>query len=196
MSTYEEKTKICPSCQREIDYYDATCGHCYHRFDLGELNPRAVYIKENSGAYLKRFGKLEAKGGKTGWNWYAFLLSPSWMFYRKMYKIGFLFLLIPTVVEWLSCLAFLTDGIVALLAAILDFVVMVGFWIAGGLYGDYWYMQKIDDLVREGEELPPEGKAALAEREGGTSMKMVFAGLALAAICALITTALEGMVGL
>ena len=93
-------------------------------------------------------------------------------------------------------MAFLTDGIVALLAAILDFVVMVGFWIAGGLYGDYWYMRKIDGLVREGEPLPSEEKIALAEREGGTSMKMVIAGLALAVICALITTVLEGMVGL
>ena len=50
-----------------------------------------TFIGSNALRYLQKFRKLEG-GGKTGWNWAAFFLSPYWFFYRKMYKPGVVFL--------------------------------------------------------------------------------------------------------
>ena len=49
-----------------------------------------VFISSNPLKYINKFRKMEA-GGKT-WNWAAFFFSPYWFFYRKLYKVGLVFL--------------------------------------------------------------------------------------------------------
>ena len=50
-----------------------------------------VFISGNALQYVNKFRKIESTGHTT-WNWAAFLFSPYWFFYRKLYKVGSIFL--------------------------------------------------------------------------------------------------------
>jgi len=45
----------------------------------------ALFCRTAGASYIKKFRK------KCSWNWAAFLFSPYWFFYRKIYKAGMLF---------------------------------------------------------------------------------------------------------
>lgn len=51
----------------------------------------AAVVGNNTHYYLQRFRNIE-RGSSGGWNWAAFLLSPYWLFYRKQYGLGLVYL--------------------------------------------------------------------------------------------------------
>lgn len=193
MGFYEKKLKVCPECQREMDYYEKACILCGHEFDVEYNDPRAPYIGENVGDYLYKFERLERKNTKIGWSWCAFIFGPTWMFYRKMYQMGLIFLIVPLIADCFSYLAYLTNDTVILIASVVDLIVTLALWIAGGLFSDYWYMKKMDGLVREGASLEGEAQVAFAQDKGGTSVKMVFVYFGLCVISGFILMPLESL---
>ncbi|NLX93227.1 MAG: DUF2628 domain-containing protein [Clostridiales bacterium] len=52
----------------------------------------ALYIQLGAKRYLEKFRKLELPGVKIGWSWAAFFFTPYWFFYRKLYRLGGIFL--------------------------------------------------------------------------------------------------------
>ncbi len=48
------------------------------------------YLQSGAHRYIKRFRKNK----KLTWNWGAFFFAPAWFFYRKLYKVGAIFLAI------------------------------------------------------------------------------------------------------
>ena len=50
------------------------------------------YTQVNSKHYVKNFFRNKGKKSFLSWNWGAFFFSPAWFFYRKLYKIGIIFL--------------------------------------------------------------------------------------------------------
>lgn len=52
-----------------------------------------VFVSTNAVRYINKFRKIESTGSLT-WNWAAFFFTPFWFFYRKLYKIGGIFLFI------------------------------------------------------------------------------------------------------
>lgn len=193
MGFYEKKFKVCPECQREMDYYEKTCMLCGHAFDVEYNDPRAPYIGENIGDYLYKFERLERKDTKIGWSWCAFIFGPTWMFYRKMYQKGLIFWGIPLIAECLSYLAYLTTDVVVLVASVVELIVTVAFWIGAGLFSDYWYMKQMNGLARDGASLEGGAQLAFAKDRGGTSIKMVFAYFGLCVISGFILMPLENL---
>lgn len=61
--------------------------------DIGGITVKeaAMYTQNKASDYVKKFAKQNRSGKKTGWNWAAFLFSPLWFFYRKLYKAGLCF---------------------------------------------------------------------------------------------------------
>lgn len=51
----------------------------------------AAVVGNNTRYYIDRFRRIE-RNGSGGWNWAAFLLAPIWLFYRKQYGLGVLYL--------------------------------------------------------------------------------------------------------
>ena len=66
----------------------------------------AVFVRHESPRYLKKFQQI--KDGKPSWNWGAFFFAPYWFFYRKLYKLGVIFL---TLFILLSSLSFLPPAV-------------------------------------------------------------------------------------
>ena len=75
--------------------------------------------------------------------------------------------------------------------SIVSLVVSLGLGIYAAIYSDYWYMEKMNGLVREGEFLDDEGRATLAREKGGTSGWMVLAYFAMALVVSGISTWIE-----
>ena len=61
---------------------------------IGESNAAdlAAVVGSNTQYYIERFRRIE-HNGSGGWNWAAFLLAPMWLFYRKQYGLGTVYLL-------------------------------------------------------------------------------------------------------
>lgn len=50
------------------------------------------YTQVGAKSYVKRFARSKGKKHFLSWNWGAFFFSPAWFFYRKLYKLGIIFL--------------------------------------------------------------------------------------------------------
>ena len=55
-----------------------------------ETEEVAEFVQANGFKYVQKF--FYTKSGKKTFNWGAFLLGPFWFFYRKLYKLGAIFL--------------------------------------------------------------------------------------------------------
>lgn len=63
--------------------------------DSTTVGNAAYFIQSSAKRYIPKFKKL-ASGKKISFNLAAFLLSPWWFFYRKLYKAGIIFLVLFT----------------------------------------------------------------------------------------------------
>ena len=61
--------------------------------DLGgsTVKEAAMFVQTKASDYIGKFSKQKKSGKSIGWNWAAFLFSPIWFFYRKIYKAGICF---------------------------------------------------------------------------------------------------------
>ncbi len=70
---------------------------------LGEISPEeviggvkaydiALYTQFGAKRYVDKFRRMESRGNKLSWSWGAFIFSPYWFFYRKLYWLGGIFL--------------------------------------------------------------------------------------------------------
>ena len=58
----------------------------------------ARFIGPESTKYIARFMDMDRKQSKLSWNWAAAIFGPIWLFYRKMYKAGLLYILLLAVI--------------------------------------------------------------------------------------------------
>ncbi len=52
----------------------------------------AYFTQQNAIKYIRNFYRVRHK--RSSWNWAAFLFAPCWFFYRKLYKLGAIFMAI------------------------------------------------------------------------------------------------------
>lgn len=119
---------VCPQCHAEINKDAPFCSHCGARqnnVQYGEYNPinnfgfhnaeQQQYENETQtidgksvkdvaaviGINTQKFIPKFLQNKKLSWNWSAFFLGPYYLFYRKMYKQGALFLAIKVIVQYI-----------------------------------------------------------------------------------------------
>lgn len=66
--------------------------------DGNTVGDTAEFVRTSVNRYIPKFYKLEKTGKKLSWNWAAFLFSPCWFFYRKLYAVGGILLTLMLVV--------------------------------------------------------------------------------------------------
>ncbi|MBQ4348448.1 MAG: DUF2628 domain-containing protein [Clostridia bacterium] len=64
-------------------------------------NTLGSFIRNNAQTYINKFKWSEIKG-KNGFNWAAFLFSPYWFFYRKLYKPGIIFITMQLIMSMVT----------------------------------------------------------------------------------------------
>ncbi|MCF0132967.1 MAG: DUF2628 domain-containing protein [Blautia sp.] len=124
-------------------------------FNSGSQSDIELLIGKNIEYYLPKFNDMKARNTKSSWNWCAFLFTPYWMIYRKMYGYGaavlggaFLLSLIGGL--FLSCFS---------LAA----------YIAFGILGNYVYMKTLEKKALQMGMLSGGYKTDYANKNGGTN---------------------------
>ena len=123
-----ERKIICPACGGENNADYAFCLKCGRPLgasapsggvppvwgqptgDIGGVPEREVYdYVSGNQQVMKKFRRLSS-GGTIGWNWPVFILGLFnmqfiWFFYRRMYKLGVLFLALSALIAGISITA-------------------------------------------------------------------------------------------
>ena len=58
----------------------------------------AEYVQANARKYIPRFYAMEKTGKKVSWNWASFFFAPYWYFFRKLYAVGAVLMLLQLLV--------------------------------------------------------------------------------------------------
>lgn len=150
--------------------------------------------------YLPRFRRMAAEDSSVSWNWSAFLLGAYWLFYRKQYGIGTLFLSLQLIVSTLLSVFYYTtlypifgtgtltaanetllleklqDGSLwgPLIAMWLLLLVVFLMHLFLGLCGNRLYFNTCLRRVRHFRQKKPEGYPAELAALGGTSLVLGF----------------------
>lgn len=112
------------------------------------------YLVVRIAYYKNKFAMMRATNQKTSWNWPAFLFTPYWCIYRKMYAIG-IGLLAAVLVSTL----FAPVGVLIAFAGRLVF----------GIYANYLYMRHIQQLIETERGLQEPFKTDHVLRSGGVN---------------------------
>ncbi|MGN0555002.1 MAG: RING finger protein [Candidatus Fimenecus sp.] len=62
----------------------------------------AEYVQTASRRYIPKFYAMEKTGKKTSWNWAAFFFAPYWYFYRKLYGVGAILMVLLLAISGLT----------------------------------------------------------------------------------------------
>ena len=97
----------CPYCGAERNSMDdVKCPECKRIYPDKEERLMGLrqadveaFVEKNVERYIPIFKKNEGKKKFTSWNWSAALFPAEWMFYRKMYRQGALYLVIVNVIS-------------------------------------------------------------------------------------------------
>lgn len=130
-----------------------------------------AYIQKNIDFYKRKFAKMEQNNSKVSWNWCAFLFTPLWLIYRKMYAFGFGYLLIGNIISYIGVI--LTYQTLSTSYAIVSLIITTGIWLTFSLLGNYIYKSRTERLINEGQRLDEPYKTKHIEKNGGVSLAVL-----------------------
>lgn len=149
------------------------------------------FLKKNPVYYIVNFFNMSRKKSKMSFNISAFLFPEYYFFYRKMFGIGALMLILATILEIPSMIIYFLNGAISginlpsffvnnaqtfqTLEYVCTFIRLI-IEIICGCFGNYFYFKKAKTTIEEVEnmDISDEEKNELISQKGGTS------GLALA----------------
>jgi len=145
------------------------------------------YFGMHAEKYVKAQGYFRIHPGKIFWNWSAALLGPLWLFYRKMYGLLMIWLLIVVSFDFVYFASPLLDSDFTnpLIAIIMDNygLILLLFVIATniilGCWGTYYYLQQAERMVDLVKANAPNTIASVILSEKGNPSKWRVAGGAL-----------------
>lgn len=131
-------------------------GQDYEPMNTGSIIREEEFIKDNTYYYRQKFMNMRMGNKKNTWNWSAFFFNVSWCFYRKMYKVGFIFLGVQILVSLFQI-------------RYLNLLAMIPL----GMFGNYFYMRHTENALRNAENVPDLQRYAYLRKKGGTSIVAV-----------------------
>ena len=121
----------------------------------GATDARMQFVGQNQQYYASKFTTMATQNKKATWNWCAFLFTPYWFIYRKMYGYGF------GMLAAVFILSLIPSGLVSLL--------LLGGYITFGILANFIYMKSIDNLIAQMQTLPETAKYQFIAEKGGVN---------------------------
>ncbi len=103
--------------------------------------------------YVSKFQELKSQNKKNSWNWCAFLATPYWLIYRKMYGYGACFL----------AGAFITSLIGSVFLSLLS---LAGY-IVFGIFANYLYMTYLEGKANQVKSMTEPYRSQFIAKNGG-----------------------------
>lgn len=132
------------------------------RFNMHGSNVSVVseedFIQKNTTYYRHKFSEMRRKNKKTSWNGAASHSGSCWFFYRKMYKMGFLFLGMELL------------GLIALIMPLFGALILMLAKVLSGILGNYFYMRHAEMMLVKAQNIPELQRYAYIKKKGGTSL--------------------------
>lgn len=142
----------------------------------------AAFVGNNGPYYIERFRRI-SQGKAGGWNWAAFLLGPIWLFYRKQYALGSLFMILQVMLDITAAVAYMPvdtanlteEAMMALMgdpvfmiAAIFSYVVLA-LRIILGIRANHFYLHLCEKKIGDAKKTVPDASASELTALGGVS---------------------------
>lgn len=105
--------------------------------------------------YIPKFQVMKSQGKQTSWNWPAFLVTPYWMIYRKMYGYGAAVLGTGLVIDLIG------SGFLSLLA-------FVGY-IVLGIFANSIYMKHLENKATQAKAMSEPYKSQFITANSGVN---------------------------
>ena len=86
----------------------------------------SLFLEKNQPYYMEKFKTMEKTADKKSWNWSAFLCHFYWMFYRKMYIEG---------------IVFIVGNFILGLIPFIGWILNIAAWVCCGIFGNYFYYE-------------------------------------------------------
>lgn len=148
----------------EYTPYGQPCESYSSEERIGDSNAAdlAAMVGNNAGYYVERFRRI-GRGDGGGWNWLAFLLGPIWLFYRKQYALGSVYLLLHLMANIASTVVYtpidannMTEQLLIdmmsnpmfLLAVVLSYIVMA-LRILLGIRANHFYFRHCEKKIAD-----------------------------------------------
>ena len=201
MTDFNKGSLICAKCgssNREGSLFCSSCGrklikeqvvnkvpvreaaytkNTYTDYTDSELS---LFLEKNQPYYIEEFKVMEKTADKKSWNWCAFLFTSYWMFYRKMYVEGIIYIVGNTI---LSLIPFI--GWILSLAA----------WVCVGLFGNAFYYEHIKKKFVEISCSDNSMREMLIQKKGGTNIilpiVLLIISIVIGLICGIFVTTLS-----
>ena len=113
------------------------------------------YVGSQKEYYLGVFSSLKSQKKYNSWNWFAFLISPFWCLYRKMFVPGAVILGI--------------DFVLAFIGGTVATILSLGIAVVVGIFANYFYMYDLEQRMNKGKNLPEPQKSQYIEQHGDTN---------------------------
>lgn len=170
----------------------------------------AAVVGNNTIYYMDRFRRM-GKGQNGGWNWAAFLLAPFWLFYRKQYLLGAVYLVMrllsnistivvfapfysaETIEQQQTILLEIYESPLFLLAALL-YVIFMTLKILLGLRANAFYLEHCEKKIRSARAKTPDLSPIELSSIGGVSIVMPILGYLITEIVLSIVNVLVGII--
>lgn len=131
-------------------------------------------VGTNTEYYMSKFREMNSQGKKTTWNWAAFLITPYWMIYRKMYAYG------AAALGVAFFLSLIMNGIGSVIA--------LGCYIAVGIYGNYIYMKFLENKIKQAHAMvEPHKTQFVANNSGVNTVAAILSAVGYAALIFIIS---------
>lgn len=121
-----------------------------------ELDPNVVrMIGQKEEYYVSKFLEMKKEDKKTSWNWPAFLITPYWLIYRKMYAYG------GAVLAANLLLSLIGGALCSLLSLAID--------VVAGIYGNYIYMDYLEKQSQQAKTMTEAERAPFINGKSGVN---------------------------
>lgn len=151
-----ETSRFCASCGAPMGPQGTV------RFSADVLT--AALVGPKAEYYLPAFARMHSTGRIESWNWCAFLFTPFWLIYRKMYSFG-------AAVLAVRLLTGLTDNL-------LIRVLWLAICVFAGVYGNTLYMRRVERLSAEAASMAEPERGWFLTQKGGVNQAAVIAAAA------------------
>ena len=151
------------------------------KLDEHNISDEELYVQKNVSYYLEVFFDIEKKGNKYKWNWASFFFGPLWCFYRKLYLIGIIAIVVYHLFEILAEVVTqsLPIGIAMAVPVTLNAVIIIIPAIAMGMLGNYFYKRSFDKHVMNKNSKDGTMHINYLSSKGGTNVGAVVLGVIL-----------------
>lgn len=141
--------------QQGAAYYQSGSAASFGYSSTGSDADIQALVGTKSEYYLPKFQEMKAQNKKTSWNWPAFLITPYWMIYRKMYAYG--------------AAVLVASFVLSLLGATVGFLLSLCGYIALGLLGNNIYMNFLEKKAAQAKTMNEPYKAQFLAQSGGVN---------------------------